>query len=103
MISLELKKLCSKKGISLSELATKVGINKVTMYYYVGGKTFPSADVLEKMADVLDVSVGELFTPKNDFVALVSVNGKEMRFDKLSDLSEWVLNNGEFDMPNIDK
>lgn len=85
--------------MSLSDLAMKVGINKVTMYYYIGGKTFPSADTLEKMADALEVSVGELFTPKNDFVALISIKGKEMRFDKLSELSEWVLNNGEFEMP----
>lgn len=93
MIKLRLKELCKERGLTLTDLATKVGINKVTIYYYVSGRSFPTKENLMMMANVLNVNISDLFAPSNDFTAMVHFNGVTYHFNDIEALklrlSEW--------------
>ena len=56
-----IKKLCAEKGITLKDLADKVGIAANTISMVNSGKTGFSLKTLQKIADVLGVTIGELF------------------------------------------
>jgi len=113
-MKLRLKELCKERGITLTDLAARVGINKVTIYYYVSGRSFPTKRNLAMMAKSLDVDVSELFATQNapiapvedvvveeevapSFVALVSYKDVNYRFDDIESLklrlSEWEQEN----------
>lgn len=113
-MKLRLKELCKERGITLTDLAIRVGINKVTIYYYVSGRSFPTKRNLAMMAKSLNVDVSELFAPQNapiapvedvvveedvapPFIALVSYKDVNYRFDDIESLklrlSEWEQEN----------
>ena len=64
MIQLRIKDLCRKNGITLNQLAEKVGISQPSISGIATGKQKPSFDTLEKLADALGVSPAELFAPQ---------------------------------------
>ena len=47
---------------SVSELSRRVGVSQVSMSNYMNGTQCPRDDELIKIADVLDIPVGALFT-----------------------------------------
>jgi len=55
-----LKEVFKSKGIKQSFLASKMGVSEVTLSNWVTGKTSPSKKNLEKLSDLLDVSINEL-------------------------------------------
>ena len=61
MLSLRLKELCKKRGLTLTELAAKIGVSQPTISGFQTGKVKPSFDSLEKLCAALNVSPGELF------------------------------------------
>lgn len=63
MIVLRLKELCKAKGITLNQLAERIGISQPSISGIATGKQKPSFDTLEKLATALGVSVSELFAP----------------------------------------
>ena len=56
-----IKEIAKKKGVSMLELANRIGITPPSMSNIVNGKLTPSLETLEKIADALDVPIGELF------------------------------------------
>lgn len=50
-----------RKGISVAEIAQKMGISAAAYYKYENGLSFPNADNLNKLANVLGVELSELF------------------------------------------
>lgn len=86
MIALRIKELCKKQGMTLQGLASVVGISQNSISGLATGKQKPSFDTLEKLASALNVEVGELFTPKNDFIAFVRMNGQTHTFTAPGDL-----------------
>ncbi|MBR3566864.1 MAG: helix-turn-helix transcriptional regulator [Bacteroidales bacterium] len=61
-----IKKLCTEKGISLKELAEKVGISANMLSMANSGNVGLSMKTIFKIADVLGVTVGELFSDSRD-------------------------------------
>ena len=54
-----LKEVFKAKGIKQKFLASKMGVSEVTLSNWVTGKTSPSKKNLEKLSDILDVSINE--------------------------------------------
>jgi transcriptional regulator with XRE-family HTH domain len=61
MMQLRIKELCKNKGITLNQLAEKIGISQPSISGIATGKQKPSFDTLEKLAEALEVSPAELF------------------------------------------
>ncbi|HJB85568.1 MAG TPA: helix-turn-helix transcriptional regulator [Candidatus Alistipes merdigallinarum] len=64
MLQLRIKEICKERGITLNELAERVGMSRVSLSGIVTGKQKPSFDTLEKLADALNIAPSELFTPQ---------------------------------------
>ena len=60
MFGENLKLLWKKKGLSQEELAVRLNIVRQTVSKWEKGLSVPDADLLVKLADVLEVSVAEL-------------------------------------------
>lgn len=59
---LRIKELCKLKGVALGKLATEIGMTQNALSYIVNEKVSTSYSTLIKIAEVLGVSVGELFS-----------------------------------------
>lgn len=51
----------TKKEWSLYKLAKELGLPQQTVYSWASGRTQPSYDNMDKLCDILDCGVGELF------------------------------------------
>lgn len=89
MITLRIKELCKKQGMTLQGLASVVGISQNSVSGLATGKQKPSFDTLEKLASALNVEIGELFTPKNDFIAFVRSEGQTHTITSKEELKEF--------------
>ena len=59
MIQLRIKELCKEKGITLNQLAEKIGISQPSISGIATGKQKPAFDTLEKMARSEERRVGK--------------------------------------------
>ena len=56
-------------GITLNDLAERVGVSRVSLSGIVTGKQKPSFDTLERLADALNIAPAELFAaPKEGLI-----------------------------------
>lgn len=68
-MALRIKEVIKDKGLSVQELAEKMGISRVGLSQHINGN--PSVEVLDRIASALDVPVTELFEqPKSDTASL---------------------------------
>ncbi|RGP18251.1 helix-turn-helix domain-containing protein [Parabacteroides gordonii] len=68
-MDLRIKEVIKEKGMTITELADKMGINRVNLSNMVNGN--PTVETLNKIADALNVPVTELFErPKSDTASL---------------------------------
>ncbi|NYJ26342.1 helix-turn-helix domain-containing protein [Allomuricauda sp. ARW1Y1] len=58
---LNLKPLMDGKGLTGKDFAEELGISPVALSNIMQGNSFPRANVLMKMADILNVEVRDLF------------------------------------------
>ena len=70
--------------MQFQELAKRLGISDIALRQSLNGN--PTYSRLKEIADVLNVEIGELFTPKNDFIAFVRMNGQTHTFTAPGDL-----------------
>lgn len=90
-MDLRIKEVQKEKKITVVELAGIVGVAQPTMSNLVNGKTTPSLETLQKIADALGVNITELFAPKSDdFTALIDHGGKLYRFDSVETLEAFI-------------
>ena len=61
---LRIKEVAKSKGISITDLADRLGIKQVTLSRTINGN--PTIETLRKIAAVLDCDVRELITPTKD-------------------------------------
>jgi transcriptional regulator with XRE-family HTH domain len=68
IMSLQLKKIIKQKGLTIQEVAEKMGINRVGLSKHISGN--PSVEILQRIADAINVDIVELFEQKknNDFI-----------------------------------
>ena len=68
-MKLRIKETLQNKGLTGVWLASKIGITRPNMSNIVSGKSKPSLDTLERIADALNVPVTELFEqPSTDII-----------------------------------
>ena len=60
MLNDNLKRIRQKKGFTQEELAARVNVVRQTVSKWEKGLSVPDADLLQSLADVLEVSVSEL-------------------------------------------
>lgn len=82
MIQLRIKELCKEKGITLNQLAEKIGISQPSISGIATGKQKPAFDTLEKMADALEVTPAELFAPQPTNTITCPYCGKLIKVEK---------------------
>lgn len=87
-MELRIKELCKERGITQKDLADKSGFSRVGLAKAISGN--PTIGTLQKVADALGVEFLELFAPKEDFVAMVSVGGETRRFNSAEELVEYI-------------
>ena len=63
---LRLKELLKEKNITGKDLAQSLGVTPNTISRIAQGATFPSGDMLKRIADELDVDIRELFIPTKE-------------------------------------
>lgn len=64
----KIRELCTERGISIPQLAEKIGVSK-SFYTSLKNETL-SVSTLEKIADVLEVPIGYFFSEEVDIVFL---------------------------------
>lgn len=68
-MDLRIKEVIKERGMTITELADKMGINRVNLSNMVNGN--PTVETLNKIADAIGCPVTELFEqPKKDNVSL---------------------------------
>lgn len=94
---LQLKTILKRRGLTSVALADSLGVSKATVSYWLNGKVFPTQEMMEKIADTLNVPVWHLFADpeqvlaeSSDFVAYVRCNGKSYEALSLRDLEKVV-------------
>ncbi len=65
---LRLKEILNEKGVTGKELAKETGVTPASISNIVQGNSFPKPELLQKIAQILDVDIKDLF---------VSTKGKE--------------------------
>ena len=78
---LQVKEICSQKGITLQQLAKSLGITYQSLYENLNGN--PSLKRLQEIATALDVEIADLFRNSSDSIrcpkcgAIIELNPKE--------------------------
>lgn len=61
-VALRIKEVMTEKKIASKSIVEALGINKVTVSNIVNGKTNPSLETVQRIADVLGIPMWQLFT-----------------------------------------
>lgn len=60
MALLRIKEVCKETGVSINDLAERVGMSRVSISNMIAGRQSPPVDTLEKIADALGVEAWTL-------------------------------------------
>jgi transcriptional regulator with XRE-family HTH domain len=84
-MELRVKEVCREKGVTLAEIASKIGIAQASLSKMLGGN--PTIGTLEKIAIALDVPITELFSSnKWDLYGHIEYKGQVYTIKSRSDL-----------------
>lgn len=65
-MSLRIKEVIKEKGLSIQEVADKMGISRVGLSQHINGN--PSIEVLERISKAVDVPIWQFFTSKEEIL-----------------------------------
>lgn len=83
-MGLIIKQVLEEKGITVIELAQRLGVTRGACYSYINGN--PTVDCLQRIAKAIDVDIRDLFgsdkqeTPQR-IEHIIKVDGKEYNID----------------------
>lgn len=85
-MALRIKEICKQKGISMGEIAERIGISPVNLSASINGN--PTLNRLQEVADILGVDVPDLFerTDKPNVYGYLEVNGNPRKIDSIEAL-----------------
>jgi transcriptional regulator with XRE-family HTH domain len=69
MAKLKIQRILKRRGWTQTKLAEAVDVTRGYMSMLVSGKKVPSLEILERIADALDVDIGALYGPRETPVA----------------------------------
>ena len=73
-MSLRIKEVIKEKGLSVQELADRMGISRVGLSQHINGN--PSVEVVGRIAEALGVEAYELFKSKSEIVEEITEETK---------------------------
>ena len=75
-MELRIKELCRAKGLTIADIADKLGMDSSNLYSSLKGN--PSLKRLQQVAEALNVSVGELFAEREPdiFAGTLTIDGQ---------------------------
>lgn len=73
-IAEQIKKIRKEKGLSQQDVADKLSMNRVQYNRIETGKSDPRMNILQRIANVLDINVVEFFEAKNNDTEVHTVN-----------------------------
>ncbi|HNM33211.1 MAG TPA: helix-turn-helix transcriptional regulator, partial [Chitinophagales bacterium] len=73
-ISEQIKKIRKEKGLSQQDVADKLSMNRVQYNRIETGKSDPTMNILQRIANVLEFNVVEFFEAKNNDTEVHAVN-----------------------------
>lgn len=78
---LRIKELCKKRGMTQAQLAEKLGIQPVSFSQAIARNKF-NMDRLSEIADVLEVTIPDLFDRAEDNAIYCPHCGKKIKIEK---------------------
>ena len=87
MIKLRIQEVLKLKGMTMNQLAEKLEINRVNLSNSINGN--PTIATLEKIANILEVDVAELFAKpntQNQISGFLEYNGEIYKIESILDL-----------------
>lgn len=91
MEKLRIKEILKLRGMTMIDLAERLGINRVNLSSSINGN--PTISSLEKIANILEVDLYELFAKpvvENVVTGYMEYNGEIHKIQGLSDLESFV-------------
>lgn len=84
---MRIKDVCKEKGITVSQLAEKMGIKQESLSRAINGN--PTLETLEKIANALGVDITELFAPSSSgsIIGVIRVGDTNYNINSVSDLA----------------
>lgn len=84
-----IKDICQEKGMTQKDLAEKLGITDISLNKTLRGE-YPQLQSLEKIANVLNVPITELFelAPKDGLIGVIRYNNKSYEIDSIEDIKK---------------
>lgn len=80
VMSLRIKEVIKEKGLTIEKVADRMGINRVGLSNHINGN--PSVEVLQRIADALEVNITELFEPPKSDVIICPGCGTRLKVTK---------------------
>ena len=89
IMELRIREILESKDIKVSSLAETVGITRANMSNIVNGKSTPSLETLEKIANALEVDITELFAPSSSggIIGVIRIRDTNYNINSVPDLS----------------
>lgn len=85
---LRIQAICKAQGITIQELAARMGVTYQSLYESIKGN--PTLKRLQELAAALGVEVVDLFAVRGDFIAFVRENGETRTFTAFDELRDYV-------------
>ena len=90
-MELRIKEICKQKGVSIADLADRVGLKRESLSRMINGNSGTTLDTLKNIADALEVKLTDLFEKKeSDIIGFLRVHGYLKQVSSLEDLEQLV-------------
>jgi len=90
-MELRIKEICKQKGVSIADLADRIGLKRESLSRMINGNSGTTLDTLKKIADVLEVKLTDLFEKKDsDIIGFLRIHGYLKQVTSLEDLKQLV-------------
>jgi transcriptional regulator with XRE-family HTH domain len=87
-MALRVKEIAKARGMSMGDLAERMGISPVTLSQSLNRN--PTLGRLTEVANILEVDVADLFSPRENVHGCLFVNGKAVVINSKEELFELV-------------
>lgn len=89
-MEIDIKAVAKKNGVSLTELAERLGVSRQSVHYYIEQGDKNPVSQLEKIADAIGCDVLDLLKRKNDdFLAIIRCDGEMFAINNKQALKEY--------------